>query len=74
MSVYLSLDVTHKRARRDGGCDWYNVDVMDYLQRSEYIDSHRIGTFLVEGQVGRVVVNGKSRISVCRAWNMRMSQ
>lgn len=41
--------------------DWDNVDVMDYTRQSKHVDSRRSGTFLVEGQAGGAIVNGRSR-------------
>lgn len=51
------------RTRRTGGCDWDNLDIMDYVMQNEYLDPQGIGTFSVEGQVERVVVNGKSQMT-----------
>lgn len=69
----MARDVADERARSACGCDWDNIDVMDYVRQSEYQESRRFGTFSVEGQVG-LVGDGKSRVSVCVAWNMCMGK
>lgn len=70
----LTRDAARERMRRTGGRNWDNLDVMDYVAQSEYLDSHHFGTFPVEGQVGRVVVNGKLQMVVYIAWNMSMAK
>lgn len=70
-SIRLARDVAREVARRDGCRDWNNPDMMDYVRRSKYLGSRRFGIFPVEGQVARVVVDGKSWFSVNGALNMR---
>lgn len=73
-SVCLDRDTASECMQRTGGCDWDNADVIEYVVQSEYLDSRRSCTFQVEGQVGRVVLIGKSQMTVYGAWNMRMAQ
>lgn len=72
--VGFARDVALECARRAGGCDWDDVDVRDYARQSEYLEYRRFGPFLVVGQVERVVVDDKSRMSAYGSWKMRMAQ
>lgn len=47
---------------------------MEYVLQRELLKYRRVGIFLVEKKLGRVVVNGQSRMKVHRTWNTRMKQ
>lgn len=63
------------RRARDG--EWNKMHVMDYVVQSKYLNDCCFGNFLVEIQVGRVVVNGKSQMNqrtVQEVWKMPIAQ
>lgn len=70
----LARDTAREYTRRAGGWARYNLDAMDLELQSEYSDSRRFGTFLVEEQAGRVAINGKSQMTAYEAWNMCIVQ
>lgn len=72
--VRLARNVSKEHDWREGSFDWHNVDVMDYVSPNEYLDARRSSIFPVEGQVGRVVIEGKSWMTAYGALNMRMAQ
>lgn len=72
--VRLARIAARNLTRPTGSFDWENLDVIDYLVPIELLDSRRFGAYPVEGQARRVVVNGKSWMTVYGAWRMRMWQ
>lgn len=55
------------------GGDWENVDVLDYRNQSEHLDSFRFGVFPVERRADLVVVSPESQVSVYGAWRECMA-
>lgn len=50
-SVRLVRNTAYKFTRRVGGCEWANLEVMDYIGKSNFLDFCRSCTFPDEGEV-----------------------
>lgn len=70
----LARDFTRDRLSRNGGCDWDNLHVLNYIRLNEHLDARRLRSFPVEGQVMGVTRNGKLDARIYGAWNMRNKQ
>lgn len=67
----IAREVSLERFILFGGCDWDDLDVMDYVCQSEHLDSRHFGVFLVDGRSSRNDVDGNSWVTVygaCKKW------
>lgn len=56
------------------GCDWKEVDAMEYVLQGEFLNSRRFGALPVESQAMRIPMDGKLRTCAYGPWKMRMSE
>lgn len=55
-----------------GACDWDNANIMDYVQKGDYLDPRHFGALRVERQAMPIDVDFNSRASAYGTWKIQM--